>query len=176
MLPELMKHSPIISALFLIFLCSSFTIFDPGNFTGTEIICDQIPELNKKMIEFVKSNLNKKVGRGECWDLASQGLNKIGASWDKSYGFGKEIDIKKECIYPGDIFQFEGVKIEYHKKNTTYWEELDHHTAIVFKVNDKESFVMAEQNTSTLGKKVGLSTLELKNILKGSYKVFRPLK
>lgn len=138
--------------------------------------CDKIPELNQQILAFVKSQLNKKVGRGECWDLAAQGLNKIGATWDKGYVFGKEVDVKKECIYPGDIFQFEGVKIEYKKGNTTYWEEMDHHTAVVFKVNSKESFVMAEQNTSKLGRKVGLSTLELKNILKGSYKVFRPVK
>lgn len=138
--------------------------------------CDQVPELNQQMLAFVKSQLNKKVGRGECWDLAAQGLNKIGATWDKSYVFGKEINVKKDCVYPGDVFQFEGVKIEYKKGNTTYWEEMDHHTAVVFKVNGKESFVMAEQNTSNLGRKVGLSTLELKSILKGSYKVFRPVK
>jgi len=158
--------------------CSSFSYTPQDLYTNScvALACDQVPELNQKMIDFVKASLNKKVGRGECWDLAAQGLNKIGATWDKNYGFGKEIDPKKECVYPGDIIQFEGVKIEYQKKNTTYWEELDHHTAIVFKVNNKESFIVAEQNTSVLGKKVGLSTLELKNILKGSYKVFRPVK
>jgi len=171
-----MKHSLIISVFCSVFIWPSFTPSRAENGAGNEIVCDQIPELNKKMIEFVKSNLNKKVGRGECWDLAAQGLDEIGAAWDKNYGFGKEIDVKKDCVYPGDIIQFEGVKIEYHKKNTMYWEELDHHTAIVFKVIDKGNFLMAEQNTSTLGRKVGFSNLELKNILKGTYKVFRPVK
>ncbi|PBQ30781.1 hypothetical protein CNR22_02985 [Sphingobacteriaceae bacterium] len=150
---------------------------EPLNSSKSLILeCDQVPQLNQQMLAFVKSQLNKKVGRGECWDLAAQGLNKIGANWDKSYVFGKEVDVKNECVYPGDVFQFDGVKIQYKKGNTTYWEEMDHHTAVVFKVNGKDSFVMAEQNTSTLGRKVGLSTLELKNILKGSYKVFRPVK
>jgi len=160
----------------LTFFVSAFSFHKVEKTILSKVVCDQIPELNQKLIDFVKSNLNKKVGRGECWDLAAQGLNTIGANWDKNYVFGKEINLKKECVYPGDIIQFEGVKIEYKKKNTTYWEEVDHHTAIVFKVNDKESFIMAEQNTSVLGKKVGLSALELKNILKGSYKVFRPVK
>jgi hypothetical protein len=159
-------------SLFLPFYFFSFKTLPAYGFVD----CDKIPELNKQMVDFVKSQMGKKVARGECWDLAAQGLNKIGANWDKNYIFGKEIDVKKDCIYPGDIFQFEGVKIEYKKGNTTYWEEMEHHTAIVFKVNGKENFTMAEQNTSSLGKKVGLSELELKNILKGKYKVFRPVK
>jgi hypothetical protein len=140
------------------------------------IACDQVPELNQKIIDFVKANLNKKVGEGECWDLAAKALNKSGAKWDNHYAFGKEVDIRQECIYPGDIMQFEGVEIKYEKKGVFYREELEHHTAIIFKVNGKENFIMAEQNTNTLGKKVGLNPLELKNILKGNYTIFRPVK
>src|SRR5688572_15897370 len=33
--------------------------------------CDTVPELNQKVIDFVKTKLNKKVGEGECWDLAA---------------------------------------------------------------------------------------------------------
>lgn len=167
-----MKQTFIVSCIVLF---SSFTSYTK-QFTNAHMVCDKVPELNQKMLAFVKSNLKKKVGKGECWDLAAQGLNTIGANWDKNYGFGKEIDIKKDCVYSGDIIQFENVKIEYHKNNTTYWEEMDHHTAVIFKVNDKESFTIAEQNTSDLGKKVGLSSLELKYILKGTYTVYRPVK
>jgi len=171
-----MKHSFLIIILAVAFIFSSFKYDVNPAISIAGIECDEVPELNQKMVTFVKNNLNKKVGRGECWDLAAQGLNTIGASWDKNYGFGKEIDLKKECVYPGDIIQFEGVKIEYQKGNRTYWEELEHHTAVVFKVSSKERFVVAEQNTSSLGKKVGLSDLTLKNILQGTYKVFRPVK
>src|SRR4051812_31109665 len=98
---------PLIS-LFSLLLSVCFLSFTAP--AGAGMVCDKIPELNQQMLDFVKSQMNKKVGRGECWDLAAQGLNKIGANWDKDYGFGKEIDIKKECVFPGDIFQFEGVK------------------------------------------------------------------
>lgn len=170
-----MKFPFVPAIIFLTFVFSSYRLPDHPTLRINPV-CDQVPELNQKLIAFVKSNLNKKVGRGECWDLASEGLNSIGASWDKNYVFGKEIDLKKECVYPGDVIQFEGVKIIYQKGNTFYSEEMDHHTAIVFKVNDKENFTMAEQNTSKLGKKVGLSQLGLKNVSKGSYRIFRPVK
>lgn len=138
--------------------------------------CDTVPDLNKQIVAFVKSSLNKKIGRGECWDLAAQALNKTGADWDKNYVFGKEIAYKTECVYPGDIIQFEGVEIEYKKKDVFYREQLEHHTAIIYQVKDRGKFVVAEQNTNTLGKKVGLNDLELNTILKGSFKIFRPTK
>ena len=64
--------------------------------------CDSVPELNKKIIAFVKTKLNKKVGRGECWDLAAEALNSTQAKWDGNYVFGKEVNYKKDCVYPGD--------------------------------------------------------------------------
>lgn len=152
-----------------------FTSTPPGS-DVTRSACDTVPELNKQIVSFVKSSLNKKVGRGECWDLAAQALNNVGASWDKNYVFGKEIAYKTECVYPGDIIQFEGVEIEYKKKEVFYREQLEHHTAVIYLVKDKGNFVVAEQNTNTLGKKVGLNDLELKNVLKGTFKIFRPHK
>jgi hypothetical protein len=168
-----MKRLLLLPLLTLIFLCSAYT--DSRRSAGYPP-CDQVPELNSKMLDFVRAQLNKKVGRGECWDLAAQGLNTIGASWDKKYGFGREVNPLKDCVYPGDIIQFEGVEIQYQKKNTIYRETLEHHTAVIFAVRGTGLYTTAEQNTSTHGKKVGLSQLELKNVLKGSYKVFRPVK
>ena len=44
----------------------------------------------------------------------------------------------KETIFPGDIIQFEGVKIERKEKGkTVYYETFEHHTAIVYSVEDK---------------------------------------
>src|SRR4051812_49312904 len=86
----------------------SRTIHPPeARFSAIHFVCNDEPELNKKIIDFVNSKMNKTVGRGECWDLAAQALNTTGASWDKNFGFGKEIHLKKDCIYPGDIMQFE---------------------------------------------------------------------
>jgi hypothetical protein len=158
----------------LLLIALSVGLFFPS-FTDKKE-CDDVPALNKQIVSFVKSKLNKKVGRGECWDLAAEALNSVGAKWDHDFAFGRPVDIKKECVYPGDIMQFEGVEVEYRDKNTFYSEQYDQHTAVIFEVKDKESFVMAEQNTSSHGKKVSLNGLELKNIRKGKFKLFRPVK
>lgn len=137
--------------------------------------CDEIPAVNRKVHSFVKSSLGKRIGRGECWDLAAQALNTAGATWDGAFGFGKPIDPKKDCVYPGDVIQYTDVRVHYQKGNTFYAEEMDHHTAVVFQVKEKGKYVVAEQNTSKLGRKVGLSDLELANVSKGKVDFFRPV-
>ena len=62
-----------------------------------------IPELNQRIVTFVLGHEGKKVGRGECWDLAAEALNSGGATWDGSYVFGDIVDWRKEEILPGDI-------------------------------------------------------------------------
>lgn len=138
--------------------------------------CGKVPELNEQMLSYVKSTINKKVGRGECWDLAAEGLNRIGATWDKKFGFGKVVDPQKDCIFPGDIIQFEGVEIIYESKGAMYSESMEHHTAIVFEVKGKGKFTIAQQNTGFNGRKVSTDPLELKNIKKGTYTFYRPVK
>lgn len=138
--------------------------------------CDNVPGLNKKIIAYVDSQIGKKVDRGECWDLAASALNKVEATWDKDFVFGKEINISKDCVYPGDIIQFTGVTIEYKEGNRQFTEEMAQHTAIIYKVNGAGDYTVAEQNTTRHGRKVGLSALNLKNITKGTFQVYRPVK
>lgn len=138
--------------------------------------CNNVPELNKQIIAFVKTQLHKKVGTGECWDLAAAALNKVGAKWDGKYLFGKEIDHKKNCVYEGDIIQFEGIELKYEKEKTIYFEKLEHHTAVIFEVKDKGSYNIADQNTGFSGKKVGTHALQISSITKGKFKIFRPFK
>lgn len=138
------------------------------------LVCDSIPVMNQEIIEYTKTKVNKKVDRGECWDLAAQALRNSNAQWNGEYVFGKEINYKKECVFPGDIMQFEEVEIEYTKGNTTYSESMPHHTAIIYQVKSEGVFVLAHQNTGFSGRKVGLSDLDLKTIISGSYIIFRP--
>ena len=138
------------------------------------IICDSIPALNKNIITFVKTKIGKKVGKGECWDLAADALNTTNAKWDGNYGFGKEVNYKKECVYPGDIIQFEGVLLKYEIGKNKYTENLSHHTAIIYEVKSKEEFVLADQNTGRSGRKVGVGPFDIKTITKGKFKIFRP--
>jgi len=137
---------------------------------------DSIPALNKQIIEYVKTTIGKKIDRGECWDLANQALTRTDADWNHEYKYGKLLNPKKDTIYPGDIIQFEGVKVKYKKGNTTYTESMEHHTSIVFRVIAKDVFELAHQNTGFSGRKVGLSTLDLKNIIKGRMTIYRPVK
>lgn len=137
---------------------------------------DSIPDLNKQIIDYVKTTIGKKVDRGECWDLANQALIRVNAQWDLEYKYGRLINPKEETVYPGDLIQFEGVKVKYKKGNATYTESMEHHTAIVYRVLGKGVFELAHQNTGFSGRKVGLSTLDISTILKGKMKIYRPIR
>lgn len=136
----------------------------------------KIPELNKEIIKYVKSVNGKKVERGECWDLANQALILVGADWDKAYVYGNKIDPLKDQVFPGDLIQFENVKVRYTEGNTTYTELMPHHTAIVYKILDKGIYEIAHQNTGFSGRKVGVSKLNLDYIIEGDYFFYRPTK
>ena len=136
---------------------------------------ENIPELNRRIIEYVESVIDKKVDRGECWDLAYQALNRFNAEWDGKFQYGKLINPKWEPVLPGDIIQFKNVKIRYQITNTTYTEFMKQHTAIVYKVKRKNTFTIAHQNTEFSGRKVGLSDLNLAHVVKGDVKIYRPI-
>jgi hypothetical protein len=135
-----------------------------------------IPELNKEIINYVESVMGTQVDRGECWDLANQALTRIGADWDLEYKYGKKIDPNKDRIFPGDLIQFENVKVKYTKGNTTYTEMMEHHTAIVYKVLGKGVYELAHQNTEFSGRKVGLSKLDINTVVQGKMMFYRPTK
>lgn len=114
--------------------------------------------------------MGKKVGKGECWDLAAEALNSSGAKWSPPYEFGKKLNEKKDMIFPGDIIQFEGVKLVYPDKN---WNSFPKHTAIIYKVINKREYTIAEQNSN--GKRfVVLSDINLNYLEKGKYQIYRP--
>lgn len=151
--------------LFLIFL-----------FPVTQSIAQEnIPELNKRIIEYVQSVIGEKVDRGECWDLAYQALNRFNAEWDGKFQYGKLINPKREPVLPGDIIQFKNVKIMYQITNTTYTEFMKQHTAIVYQVKHKNVYTIAHQNTEFSGRKVGLSDLNLDHVVKGDVRIYRPI-
>ena len=69
--------------------------------------------VNQKIVSFCNNHINKKVGKGECWDLAKEALDFANAKWTPPYNFGKIISPKKEVVLSGDIIQFEKVKLIY---------------------------------------------------------------
>jgi hypothetical protein len=158
-----------LKSIFLIFV-----ILFSSAFTNQKN-CGELPPINKLIVTFVKANIGKKVGRGECWDLAAQALNQSGALWDGVYVFGKKLDLTKDCVFPGDIIQFENVQVQYTKQNAVYRETMDHHTAVVFSVDENKNMILAEQNTSDGGKRVRLSEFIPGNVRTGNVYVYRPV-
>jgi hypothetical protein len=138
--------------------------------------CNEKLPMNEQIIAFVNSNMNKKVGKGECWDLANEALKLVEAKWDGNLKFGRKVDYKKECIYPGDIIQFEKVKVKYTENKITYQESMAHHTAIIYEVKGIGDFILAHQNTAYTGRKIGTSSLNLMNVTGGKISIFRPEK
>jgi len=154
-----------------VFILHIFLFFASVSFSQ----CDSVPPLNQGIVDFVNTKMNKKVGRGECWDLAKYALDEVEAKWDQSYVYGRLLS-KDECIYPGDIIQFEKVKIKYKEGNKTFTEAMPHHTAIIYETINQDEVILAHQNTGYSGKKVGTSKLKFSTIISGKYYIYRPEK
>ncbi len=137
--------------------------------------CDSVPELNREIVALAKSETGKKVDRGECWDLANFVLTESQAEWDGLYGFGRVIDPTKECVFPGDVIQFERVRLKYTRNGFTIIESMDHHTAIVASVTTNSAIRLIHQNTGEHGKKVGESDFNFNDVVRGKIVVYRPV-
>lgn len=144
-------------------------------FLSTTLWGQSLPPLNKKIVKYVTSVIGKKVDRGECWDLANRALTDNNAEWDGEYKYGKLLNPKKDEVLPGDIIQFEKVKVVFKAGNTTTTEMMPHHTAIVYRVIGTGVYELAHQNTGFSGRKVGLSEFSLNNMIKGRIYIYRPV-
>lgn len=160
---------------FLVFLLAGTIIIfgSAATFAGSN---DSIPELNKKIITYVKTTIGTKVNHGECWDLAAEALDRNNASWDHQYRYGKKYDPSKENVLPGDMIQFENVVLKYHKGDRIIQETMEHHTAVVYDVKEKDVLVIAHQNNGFSGRKVGLSELDLNTVTHGKMFFYHPVK
>ena len=130
-----------------------------------------IPPLNKKIIEYVNQVKGKKVDRGECWDLLNKSLEYSEAVWEPSLVYGKEINPKKDIVYPGDMIQLYNVKIS--TLDETEWS-LIQHSAIIYNVIERGVYEIAHQNVNNV-KKVIISNLDLSTVKKGKIKFYRPV-
>lgn len=128
-----------------------------------------LPDINQRIVEFVKTQAGKKVDRGECWDLAAIALDKSGAAWSTPYEFGIRYDFKKDTILPGDIIQFENAEF----KGELYKITMPHHTAVVMEVLEPLKLKIAHQNFA--GKKtVQFTELNFNDLHKGEVQFFHP--
>lgn len=159
-------------------LCSAFIILLCFRVNAQiPVSCDTSNALNLEILKVVKPYIGKKVDRGECWDLANLALNQVKAKWDGYLNYGTMVDWKKECIQPGDILQFEKVELSGNiDQNSKYTESFYHHTAIVYAVHEDGTIELIHQNTGQYGKKVGVTTMNFKDLKKGTIQAYRPIK
>lgn len=146
-----------------------------GPISGSNLTtpCDVVPDINKNIVSFVATKINKKVGRGECWDLAYEALNTYHAKWDGKYTYGTKVDYTSECVYPGDIIQFERVVTEIKSNGEVMRGEMPHHTAIIYEVQSTGKFILAHQNYNNK-RKVMLTPLDMETVKRGKVMIYRP--
>lgn len=148
-----------------------------GNTSDTVLVnnCDSIPVINQEIVAYVHSKINKRVGDGECWALASESLRLVGAQWDGKYQYGKLLQYDSDCIYPGDMIQFEKVTVRFQDGNQIFVQKFPHHTAVIYKVNSTGNYVLAHQNVNGK-KKVITTSFSIADVKKGKYFIYRPVR
>jgi hypothetical protein len=134
---------------------------------------ETLPPTNAKIVEYVTSVVGKKVGRGECWDLANEALTYANAKWEFPTTFGKPIDYKKETILAGDLIQIRNVVMESRTDTSLVRWKMVEHTAIVFASEENGRIRIAEQNVNGV-RKVILSNWNLNDVKSGKLQFYRP--
>lgn len=134
-----------------------------------------LPEYNKKLVDFALNHIGKKVDDGECAMLVQTALDEIGARENEGYVWGQLVD-PKEAYLPGDIIQFTSAYFRWTTPDG-HWHEVNvgapGHTAIIYNANHGQ-LLLLEQN-GMRGRMVQTNSLDLHNLIRGSYKVYRPL-
>lgn len=128
-----------------------------------------ITEIQRGVVNFAADNIGRRIGRGECWDLADQALRAAGAEPPKGYTFGTPVPLDE--IQPGDILQFTAARFD----EPGYWTimGMPNHTAVVHAVGDTRAFIL-QQNFD--GKRyVTTYDLNLNNLTSGRLEAFRPV-
>ena len=125
---------------------------------------DSLPEANRKILEFVNTQIGKKVKTGVCFDLVKGALDVATPGWDKrkkrkwiffktyEFVYGKRVCRKK--IMPGDVVLFEWEPISGINKHRTK------HVCIIYSIDKDGNIKIAEQNTEGTLKK---SIVEINN-------------
>lgn len=146
---------------------------------------------NEKVVAFVKSQLGKQVGDGECWALANEAVKSAGAKssfhfkdapnrgdyvWgDLAFG----LDAKGETgalkdVKPGDVVQFRDAKFSGKQGNGTYTMTASHHTAIVLKADTAARRITVLHQNWNGKRTVAEATLVLGDLKAGWIKVYHP--
>lgn len=152
----------------------------------------EVPELNRKVLEFARASLGKKIGDGECATLALRALREaeargLGISREGEYVWGKLVrTVKPDAnvpgeVLPGDIVQFRNAVLEGKIKGETFESVYPLHTAIIAAVKEDGKVVeLLHQNTGDFNardedrRKVQRTVLRFDDLKKGTAKIYRP--
>ena len=130
-------------------------------------------EIGDRVVEEAKKSLGLKIGRGECWDLVQEILDREGARWKRPVEFGKKIDLATQDAKPGDIIQMYSIVIQY--SNRIEYFGAPQHTAIIVSVESKSNFTLLHQNIA--GKRyVTYGNIDLTRKKSGRFEIYRPVK
>lgn len=167
-----------VASFLMVFGCAKAPMMEQKAITQETFLqttTDSLPPLNAALLEFVDLHRNKKVGNGECADLATKGLQTIGAQLPrKSYAWGAEVSSFRNAALPGDILQFSNVILVYEAGGAQVKETMQLHTAIIYEVKAPGVFVLAHQNVGDK-RKVVFTEIDLKNLKRGKIVCYRPV-
>jgi ketosteroid isomerase-like protein len=138
-------------------------------FTATSTAQSQdYTTINEKIIKYVDDNMEKKISRGECWDLVAGALNETGAKWESPTGFGKKSTYK--LVKAGDVIVFDKTTFKGEGYMQSFWQ----HYAIVYKKHPDGSLEIAHQNYNNK-KEVHIITINPREMTKGTLTYYRPV-
>jgi hypothetical protein len=134
-------------------------------------IQENIPQLNQKVADFVRSHLGRAIGDGECWLAASEALKAVGAQRTGIYIFGRELG-PGEALLPGDILQLE--KVRFQAADGKRRATMNHHTAVIHEILHPDTIRILHQNFASAGRTISEYTLHLDEIRQGVVVAYRP--
>jgi hypothetical protein len=154
-------------------------------------------QTNAKLVRFCRSYLGRKLGNGQCSELAVYGLPAANARLDFNNLWGSYVaqysasggrltvalgaagrdpkNPRRVDIRPGDILQYENVKFEKHWNGGFSYQAYPHHTSIIERVSrDGATVKVLEQNVN--GTQYVLETeLYLPEMTEGTLRISRPI-
>jgi hypothetical protein len=153
--------------------------------------------IGQKIVTWASGHTGKKIGRGECWDLADQALRSSGAlssadlgpmDRDADYVWGDPVPDLKDVL-PGDILQFRDHVVTttivteaswadgatWTQRSTQSAERGPQHTAIVATNQGNGVLAIYEQNAKPKGRVVQLNTLNTKDVVSSTRKFKKKL-
>jgi hypothetical protein len=162
------------------------------------VAADQLAEelqsrTSARLVQFCRSYLGRRLGNGECSEVAVYGLPAAGAELDFDNPWGRFVcqytavdgrptvqvpssqKSRKPDVRPGDLIQYEGVLFESYPETGYSFREYPHHTSVVERVSsDGLTLIMLEQNVMG-AKYVQRTRLFLPEMTAGTMRVTRPI-